>query len=254
MSTWSVGDLAALSGVTVRTLHHYDEIGLLVPSDRSLAGYRQYDEGDVERLQQIVAYRACGLSLAEIAETLNATGVEREDHLRRQIAMLDTQLDDLARKRRMLTRELEARAMGINLNPQEIFEVFGDFDPTEHAAEAEERWGETDAYRESMRRTSSYTKEDWLRIKAEGEANIVEFAACFDEGVPAEDPRAMAAAEQHRLGIDSAYYPCSYEMHVGLGDMYVADPRFTKTYDDVRPGLASYIRDAIIANALAHTK
>jgi DNA-binding transcriptional MerR regulator len=248
----TVSDLARLSGVTVRTLHHYDAIGLLVPSDRSHAGYRNYSPADAERLAHIVAYRACGLSLAEIADVLDADGATAEVHLRRQLELLDRRLQDTAEQRRVLITALEARIMGINLDPTEILEVFGDHDPTEHAAEAEERWGETDAYRESHRRTSQYTKADWEHVRAESEAIEAELAGCLAGGEPADGSRARAVAERHRGHIDTWYYPCSYEIHVGLADMYVADPRFTAHYDDRMPGLAAYVRDAIYANALTH--
>lgn len=140
--------------------------------------------------------------------------------------------------------------MGINLDPEEMLEVFGEHDPTEHAQEAEERWGDTDAYRESHRRTSTYSKQDWQRLGAESEDIEAELAACLLAGEASDGPRARAAAERHRLHIDTWFYPCSHEMHAGLGDMYVADPRFAAHYDDRAPGLAEYVRDAIIANGV----
>ena len=146
-------------------------------------------------------------------------------------------------------KAMEARSMGINLTPEERFEVFGDFDPDQHSAEVEERWGDTDAYRESARRTRSYTKADWQRIKAEGQAATDKLLAAMHAGLPADSAEAMDGAEAHRLQIDRAFYPCSYEMHVGLAEMYLADPRFTATYEKVAPGLAQYVHDAIKANA-----
>jgi hypothetical protein len=144
---------------------------------------------------------------------------------------------------------MEARTMGINLTPEERFEVFGDFDPSEHAAEVEERWGDTDAYRESKRRASGYTKADWQRIKAQGQAAIEQVVAAMNAGEPADSQGAMDGAEAHRRQIDDAFYPVSYEMHVGLAEMYIADPRFTATYEKIAPGLAQYLHDAIKANA-----
>ena len=149
-------------------------------------------------------------------------------------------------------KALEARTMGINLSPDERLEVFGDFDPDEHAAEVEERWGDTDAYRESTRRSSGYTKADWQRIKAEGQAAVDALAAAMRAGLPADSPDAMDGAEMHRLQIDRNFYPCSHQMQVGLAQMYLADPRFTATYEKVEPGLAQYVHDAIVANAARH--
>ncbi len=131
----------------------------------------------------------------------------------------------------------------------DMFEVFGDFDPAEHEAEAEERWGDTDAYRESARRARRYTKDDWTRFKAESDAVNEAIATLLDDGVPPDDPRAMDAVERHRLLIDRWFYPCPHEMHVQLGRMYVTDARFTATYEKVRAGMAQYLSDAIAANA-----
>jgi hypothetical protein len=149
-------------------------------------------------------------------------------------------------------KAMEAHTMGINLTPEERFEVFGDFNPDEHTAEVAERWGETDAYRESRRRAGRYTKEDWQRIKAQGQAAIEQVVSAMQAGKAADSPEAMAGAEAHRRQIDEAFYPCSYEMHVGLAEMYIADPRFTSTYEKIAPGLAQYLHDAIKANAAAH--
>jgi DNA-binding transcriptional MerR regulator len=247
--SYSAGDVARLSGVSVRTLHHYDEIGLLSPSGRSAAGYRQYGSEDLARLQQILGYRALGFDLRNIATILDDPRVDPLDHLRRQRELLKAKADHLAAMVRTVEKMMEARKMGINLNPDEMFEVFGDFDPTEHQAEAEQRWGKTDAFKESARRTSKYRKEDWKRLKAEGEEVAVRLAEAFQKGVPAKSAAAMDLAEQARLHIDRWFYPCPHEMHRNLGEMYVADPRFAKHYDDRAPGLAAYVRDAIAANA-----
>jgi MerR family transcriptional regulator, thiopeptide resistance regulator len=144
---------------------------------------------------------------------------------------------------------MEARQMGINLTPDEMFEVFGDADPTEHAAEAEERWGHTDAYRESQRRAASYSKADWLRIKAVGEAIEARFVAALQAGHAPDSDEAMDVAEAHRHHIGEWFYDCPPAMHRGLGEMYVADPRFTAHYEQQAPGLAQYVRDALVANA-----
>jgi DNA-binding transcriptional MerR regulator len=245
----TVGAAARLAGVTVRALHHYDEIGLLTPSGRSDAGYRHYADADLERLQRILFYRELGFGLDEIKTVMTDGSADATAHLRRQHAML---LDRIKRLERMVVaveKALEARTMGINLTAEERFEVFGDFDPDQHAEEVQERWGDTDAYRESARRTKAYTKADWQRINAEGQAATQKMVTAMRAGLPANTPEAMEGAEAHRLQIDRAFYPCSYEMHVGLAEMYLADPRFTATYEKIAPGLAQYVHDAIKANA-----
>ena len=248
----TVGSVARMAGITVRTLHHYDEIGLLTPGGRSHAGYRRYDDADLERLQRILFFRELGFALDEIKTVMTDGGADASAHLRRQHAMLLDRIERLKRMAAAVEKAMEAHTMGINLTPEERFEVFGDFDPDEHAAEVEERWGDSDPYRESSRRAASYTKADWERIKAQGAAAIEQVVDAMCAGKAADSPEAMAGAEAHRRQIDDAFYPCSYEMHVGLAEMYLADPRFTATYEKIAPGLAQYLHDAIKANAARH--
>ena len=247
--SYTVGEVARFAGVTVRTLHHYDEVGLLSPSGRTAAGYRQYGDLDLERLQRILCYRELGFGLEDIATILDDPRNDPIDHLRRQHEVLTEQLDRLAAMVAAVKKTMEARKMGISLNPEEMFEVFGEHDPSQYADEVEQRWGDTDAYKQSQRRTSSYTKDDWLRIKAEGADAEQQLAAAMAAGLPPDSAEAMDAAEKHRLQIDRWFYDLSPDMHRHLGDMYIADPRFTKHYEDVAPGLAQYVRDAIHANA-----
>lgn len=248
----TVGAVARLAGVTVRTLHHYDEIGLLTPGDRSDAGYRRYGDADLERLQRILFYRELGFGLDQISNLMTDDAAEATDHLRRQHALLVERIGRLQRMAAAVEKAMEAHTLGISLTPEERFEVFGDFDPDQHAAEVEERWGDTDPYRESTRRAARYTKADWERINTQGQAAIEQVVAAMRAGLPAGSIDAMDGAEAHRRQIDDAFYPCSYEMHVGLAEMYIADPRFTATYEKIAPGLAQYLHDAIKANAARH--
>ncbi len=250
----NVGAVARMAGITVRTLHHYDQIGLLRPDARTSSGYRRYTDADLERLQQILFYRELGFALDQIGSLMAEAdgGATPSDHLRRQHALL---LDRIARLKRMATaveKAMEARTMGISLTPEERLEVFGDFDPDEHAGEVQERWGDTDAYRESARRTASYTKADWIRIRGEMDAITRRAADALAAGLPADSPEAMDAVEAHRQQISRDFYECSYEMHRGLAEMYISDPRFTANYEKVAPGLAQYVHDAILANAARH--
>ena len=245
----NVGDVAALAGVTVRTLHHYDRIGLLSPSERTSAGYRRYTPSDLDRLHQVLVYRELGFPLEEIATLLDDPAADPVAHLRRQLALLRDRLDRTRAMVAAVEKEMEARTMGISLTPEERFEVFGDHDPSQYDAEVEERWGETDAYRESRRRTSSYTKDDWLRIKAEGADVERRFAEALRSGTAADSEQAMEVAEEHRQHISRWFYDCPPEMHAGLGRMYVEDERFTAHYEEIAPGLAQYVSTAVQANA-----
>jgi len=247
--SYSIGQVARFAGVTIRTLHHYDEIGLLSPDDRSSAGYRRYGEIEMIRLQQILFYRELGFALDEITVMLDDPDADPQDHLRRQHELL---LDRRTRMQGMVEaveKAMEAAKMGIALTPEERFEVFGEKDPGQYADEAEARWGNTDAYKESQRRMKAYTKADWLTIKAEVAGIEQDFAAAMARGTSADSEVVVAVAERHRQHIINRFYDCSYEFHRNLAEMYIADPRFAENYEKVAPGLAQYVRDAIVANA-----
>lgn len=247
--SYTVGEVAALAGISVRTLHHYDGIGLLVPSGRSDAGYRLYDHGDLDALQQLMFFREMGFGLDAIGRIMRDPAYDRRDALALQRRMLVDKSAQLAKMIAAIDKAVRALEGGTVMDKEDMFEAFGDFDPAAYEDEVKQRWGDTDAYMESARRAARYDKRDWEAIKAEGDEINAEIAALLDAGVAPGDPRAMDAVETHRLMIDRRFYPCSHELHVGLGAMYVADPRFTETYERIRPGLARYICDAITANA-----
>lgn len=249
----SVGEVASRTGVTVRQLHHYDATGLLVPSRRSAAGHRAYGDEDLDRLHRILTYRALGLPLGRIAALLDDPATPAERLLRDQRAFVAQRVERLNAVLTAIDKEIEQMRSEIRLTPEERFEVFGDLPESgaldEWGAEAEERWGTTESFQESRRRTAGYTKEDWMAIRAESDANLARFAAALRAGTPAGDPEVIALAAEHRAHIDRWFYPCSVELQVGLARMYVEDPRFTATYDRVAPGLARYVHDAVVAAA-----
>jgi DNA-binding transcriptional MerR regulator len=249
VSEYTVGEVARLAHVSVRTLHHYDGIGLLPPSGRSAAGYRQYREADLRRLQQILFYRQLGFGLDEVAKILADPEAGIDDHLRRQHRLLREQVARHQALLRAIEREMEARKMGIALTPEEQFEIFGTDKLGEYAEEARQRWGDTDAWKQSQRRTASYTKEDWIQIKSEADENIRDFAAAISAGEPATGSIAMDLAEAHRQHLSRWFYDCGLDLHRGLAQMYIADPRYSASYDQIAPGFSRYVHDAILANA-----
>jgi len=247
---WSVGEVARAAGVTVRTLHHYDRIHLLPPSRRTSAGYRRYDQDDLTRLQRILAYRELGFALADVARLLDDPAGDPVAQLRHQHGLVLAQMERLAAIAAVLERTMEAHTMGLRLTPTEMLEVFGDHDPAQYAEEVQQRWADTEPYRQSARRTAGYTKDDWLRIKAEQEAVGARLAAALAAGEPADGPEATDAARAHGELINRYFYDLTPESHVGLAEMYLADPRFTRTYENVAPGLAQYLHDAIVAHVI----
>ncbi|HEX9092542.1 MAG TPA: MerR family transcriptional regulator [Coriobacteriia bacterium] len=246
---WTVGEVAGLAKVSVRTLHHYDEIGLLGPSARTHAGYRLYEHADLERLQQVMFFRELGFPLDEIKRLMGDPAFDRRDALRAQREMLARKARRTTEMLAAIDAALDGDERGTHMDESEMFEVFGEFDPKEYEEEVQRRWGEGDAYKESAKRAARYTKEDWKRFKAESEANGVALVAAMDRGLEPGDPEVMDLVEEARLLIDRWFYPCSHEMHVGLAEMYVADPRFTATYEKMHEGMARFVHDAIKANA-----
>jgi MerR family transcriptional regulator, thiopeptide resistance regulator len=242
----TVGEVSQVTGVTVRTLHHYDEIGLLRPSGRSESGYRLYAYVDLTRLQEILVWRALGFSLGEIQSILDDPAYDRMKALRRQRELVEREAERLGALRDALDTAIDAEEKGTTMPEHTMFDGF---DPADYEDEVRERWGDTDAYRESARRTASYDEADWREIRSEWDAIVAELAAAMVAGEPADGEPAMAAAERHRQHISRWFYECPPAMHRGLGRMSADDPRFARNYDAVAPGLAVYVRDAFAANA-----
>ena len=227
-----------------RTLHHYDELGL-VTADRNASGHRTYDHEALERLQQVLFLRTLGFQLNSIGRIVTDPGFDRSAALERQREMM---LEELARTREILAAieaAITAEREGVTMEAEDMF---GGFVPAEYEDEVKERWGTTDSYREAGRRTKGYTKADWAELQQESGAILESLADLMRADTSAENAEAVELAEAHRLHIDRWFYPCSPEMHLALGESYVADPRFTAFYDKIEPGLAAYLRDAIAAN------
>ncbi|HYZ67271.1 MAG TPA: MerR family transcriptional regulator [Mycobacterium sp.] len=248
MDAKTVGAVAALTGVSVRTLHHYDHIGLVVPSVRTPAGYRGYTDADIERLHLVLVYRSVGMPLDEIRTMLDDPSADELEHLRRQHAFLLEQADRMQHAIKAVEELMNAHRQGIQLTAEEQIEIFGTTAfGSEYAAEAEERWGETDAWKQSQQRISQFSKEDWIAIKAEGDALLAALAQAKRDGVEPGSADANDLAARHRASIQR-FYDCGDEMQRNLVQMYLADERFTRYYDDVEPGLAQFLHDIVVAS------
>ncbi|MHC9294636.1 MerR family transcriptional regulator [Mycobacterium sp. LTG2003] len=245
----TVGAVAALTGVSVRTLHHYDHIGLVVPSVRTGAGYRGYTDTDIERLHLVLVYRAVGLALDEIRTLLDDADADVLAHLQRQHSLLCERAEQLQQTIKAVEELMSAHNNGIQLSAEEQVEIFGSAVFDEHAEEAEERWGGTEEWRQSQTRTAEMSKQDWIEFKAENDALLRALAEGKRADVRPGSPEADALAARHRANI-SRFYDCSDDMHVCLAQMYLEDERFTRYYDDVEPGLAQFVHDIITASVL----
>ncbi|WP_135228897.1 MerR family transcriptional regulator [Deinococcus fonticola] len=247
---WTVGEVAEWTRLSIRTLHHYDDIGLLVPSERSEANYRLYTPADVTRLYRILTYRDLGFALSEIMRLLSADAAEEQAALALQAALLQEQISQAQARLRAVTSLLNAGRTGEgarSMNKEEMQELFGGFDHTQYEDEVRERWGDTEAYRQSAQRLKSYSPADLERLKQEGAELNAKYVALMEAGVPADNPQAAQVAEAHRAYFHRWFYDCSPEMLRGVSSMWVNDPRFTRNIDKVREGLAAYQHAAVQA-------
>ncbi|MER6443772.1 MerR family transcriptional regulator [Streptomyces venezuelae] len=250
---YTVGQVAAMAGVTVRTLHHYDRTGLLSPGDRSRAGYRRYDDADLARLQQILFYRELGFPLDQIGEILADPEANALEHLRTRQRALAQEIARLQRLTEVAERAIEVQQTGVSLTPQERFEVFGEvaFDLS-YATDAQSKWQDSAGHRESMTRAAAHTKKDWKQLMGEAAAWRAEFLRVFDDGEPSDGERAMDIAEAHRLHVSRWFTPCPPDMHLRIADDFAEDPRafaLVVPATQQRPGLAAYLARAAYANA-----
>jgi MerR family transcriptional regulator, thiopeptide resistance regulator len=249
--TYLVKEVAALSGVTVRALHYYDELGLLTPAGRSDAGYRLYGDDDLLRLQQILIGRELGLSLEAIRRSLGDPGFDRRAALLAQRAELAARAQRAAKMLRSIDAAIAALSESARKEGAmvDLKKIFAGFDPADHEAEAKQRWGNADAYKVSAQRTQSYTEADWRAVKDEQGAIYAAAFALMQAGVAPDDAQAMDVAERHRLSFDRWFYPCSPAVHASLAELWEADARFQANIDKFGAGLTAYLAAAVRANA-----
>lgn len=249
-----VNEVAKLTGVSVRTLHHYDAIGLLVPQARTPSGYRLYDDDDLLRLQQILVGRELGLALEEIRRSLDDPSFDRRSSLVAQRGQLEARSRQTARMigaidaALALLDEKEGKEKEETMTTK-LEAMFDGFDPKAHEAEAEARWGNTASFKESAARAKRYTPEDWKEIRAEQAAIYADAARLMEAKALPSSEGAMDVAERHRLSIDRWFYPCAPAMHGGLADLWENDPRYSANIDKVAAGLTTFLAEAVRANA-----
>lgn len=246
---YKVGEVSKLSGISVRTLHHYESRGLLVPSHRSESGYRLYTDGDLQRLQQILFYKTLNFSLDDIHNIMTDPKFDYSAALYEQRDLIEQQKNRMQSVLNLIDKTIVEFERDKTMNIKDKFAAFADFESQQFEEEVQQRWGDTDAFKESARRTKNYNKEDWTAIKNESGAIVTNLADLLAKGKVAQDEEVLRAIEQYRLHFDRWFYPCSKAMHALLGQMYISDQRFFDNYKKVQPGLAQFICDATRANA-----
>ena len=235
-----ISEVAKLSGVTVRTLHYYDEIGLLKPSDITEAGYRVYSNKDLETLQQILFFRELDFPLNEIKEIMINPNYNKNEALNKHKELL------MENRKRIdgLIALINKTIKGDNIMS------FKEFDNSKieenkrkYSEEVKNRWGNTDAYKEYEKKTSSYDKNSWTTINEEMIEILKEFADNRNE-----DPNShivQSLVEKWRAYITSNFYNCTKEILSGLGLMYIGDERFKENIDKYGEGTAEFMAKAI---------
>ena len=228
---------AELTGVSVRTLHYYDEIGLLKPSsvDR-FTGYRYYDESSVLRMQEILFYRELDFSLKSIAEILSSPNYDREKALKEQKKLLTLKKERLER----LILSIDNAVKGEN-----VMSAFDNSEFEAYKSEAKEKWGNTEAYAEFSEKTKDYSKERFADINTGLEYICRDFAELMQSGAEPSLNEAQALVKKLQDYITENYYTCTDEILAGLGQMYIADERFKSNIDKYADGTAEYASKAI---------
>jgi DNA-binding transcriptional MerR regulator len=239
--SWSINDVARMSGVTSRTLRHYDAIDLLPPAWTADGGRRFYEEEQLLRLQRILLLRELGLGLDAVAEVLAAQDAHGAvEVLRQHSEWLRAEQERLGRLVTTVENTIATLEEGGTMNPSEIYQGF---EHKQYEAEARERWGD-EAVDRSLAAVADWTPAQWAEQKAEFNAQNDELAALMDDDVPVTDERVQAVIERHYQGMTMFWTP-NREAYAGLGQMYVDDKRFAQNYESVRTGLAAYLRDAM---------
>ena len=235
-----ISEVAKLTGITVRTLHYYDEIGLLKPSEITEAGYRLYSREDLEILQQILFFRELDFPLSQIKEIMNNPNYDKEEALKKQKELLIQQRQRIEG----LIKLIEKRIEGDNNMS------FKEFDMNEieenkkkYAKEVKERWGTSKAYEESEKKTSSYNKEKWGDINQETSEIFKGFAELRNSDPGSEEVQELVRRSQKY--ITDNFYTCTNEILSGLGLMYVEDERFKENLDKNGEGTAKLMAEAI---------
>lgn len=237
---YTVSEIAKLTGVSVRTLHYYDEIHLLSPSQVSEAGYRYYDEAALAHLQQILFYRELDFNLKTIANIMNAPNYRKEEALEKQKQLLLLKRQRLDNIITLLDANLKGES---NMSFKEFDTTKIEQEKAKYAAEVKEKWGDTMAYQESQEKTKSYSKDDWNQVMSGMDDLLKNFAANVNEAPDSKVVQELVG--QWQQFITDHYYNCTKEILKGLGQMYVADERFTSYMDKFATGTASLVSQGI---------
>ena len=237
-----IKEFAELTGVSVRTLHYYDEIGILKPSfvDKQ-NGYRYYNDDSIIKMQEILFYRELDFPLKEIRLILSSPDYDKKTALKEQKNLLTLKKDRLERLITALDSAMKGEKIAMNVFDNSEFSA----KRNEYAKEAKEKWSNTDAFRESEEKTKGYTEKKWNDINSAMNDIMAEFAKCKSDGFTPDSKEAQTLVKKWQDFITENYYKCTKEILAGLGEMYIADERFKANIDKHGSGTAQFMCDAI---------
>ena len=242
--TWTVSELANLAGVSVRTLHYYHQIGLLLPAHIGGNGYRSYGPDELVRLQQILFFRELEFPLDRIRALLDRPDFDAVNAYRDHRRLLVARRGQIDRLIATLDEELAKRGAA-SMHAHDDVRISDRYTNEELAdlqEEAKQRWGDTDAWKQSRERTKGYTSADYKRLEDENRARLRALVADMPKGIASPEVQAHIADHRRHLG---AYYDPSDELYRGLGNLYVEDDRFAAYFRAFDPNLPEFLRDAM---------
>ena len=232
-----IKEFSSLTGVSVRTLHYYDEIGLLRPCEvDKFTSYRYYDENSLLRMQEILFYRELDFPLKSISKILSSPDYDKEKALSEQKRLLILKKERLER----LITAIDSAKKGID-----VMSAFDNSEFVKYKNEAEEKWGSTDAYKEYSKKSKAYSADKFSALSEGMDGIMGEFAQCMKEGNSPSSAEAQSLCRKLQTYISENFYNCTKEILSGLGQMYVYDERFRNNIDKHREGTAEYISEAI---------
>ena len=240
---YTVGDVARRFAVTVRTLRHWEALGLLSPAQRSWSNYRLYSAGDCARVQRIIIYRATGMKLGDI-KTLLDSGESGVSHLKRQRASLIAHRQQTDKMIAAIDTLLEDAMNENSLSVEEIGEILGDADFAAHQEEAQQRYGGSDDWQESQRRTASWTAKDWQGNADRFQQVEKDMITAIRQGVLPDSDEAAALVASHRELLGE-FFPVTPAKHYVISRSYIHDERFRSHYDSQLDGFAWWLASAI---------
>lgn len=246
MNPLSIKEVAELTGLSLRALRYYDQLGLVSPM-RQDNGYRAYLASDLERLQQVLFYRELGMELDEIGRILSRPTHDVLHSLTELRGRLAARRDELETLLHTLDLTIARKQRGHTMSKNDFRQMFDGFDPSQHEAEAEARWGDTEAYAQSQQRAASYGPEQWAEIKEEAAQIYADAYALAQAGTSPDASEAHALARRHQDHLSRWFYDCAAELHCGLARMYVQDERFQSAIDAHGEGTAALLSEAILS-------